>query len=419
MLLICMSIAGTMPLLLCVLLMLITRKRFNYRLGRKLVFLSLAGYLIPFQVVKYLMPLDVLEETNSLNAIVDFVNLDNKEAISYSGISVWMSDQVLMIILCWLFLITGFSIYQIIKYQQLTRKLKRITDRKHCFLSGIGNVEYRISPQIGSPYTIGFASPFIVVPESLEESRLSEMILRHEYSHLRHHDSAVKLLSLLIICLHFFNPFAWLTLYLYTRFSEYIADEAATKGFTREECKVYASALVAQSGKTRQVPVVWRSNLLGGKFSIRRRVDFIMMKHKKASKIGTVAAILGSVILSGSTVFAYAPAQTVRTALDDSISTVESMNIRFEQSTPNAWHDSEILLKFSDNSTLFVEPAESDTRALICTHVYENCYVDTHTSKSGGGCVVKTYKAKRCKKCNDIVLVELISTTNYVKCPHK
>lgn len=419
MLLICMSIAGTMPLLLCVLLMLITRKRFNYRLGRKLVFLSLVGYLIPFQVVKYFMPLDVLEDTNSLNAISYFVTFDNKEAISYSGISVWMSDQVLMIILCWLFLITGFSIYQIIKYQQLTRKLKRITDRKRCFLSGIGNVEYRISPQIGSPYTIGFSSPFIVVPESLEESRLSEMILRHEYSHLRHHDSAIKLLSLLIICLHFFNPFAWLTLYLYTRFSEYIADEAATEGFTREECKAYASALVAQSGKTRQVPVVWRSNLLGGKFSIRRRVDLIMMKHKKASKIGTAAAILGSVILSGSTVFAYAPAQTIRTDLDDSISTVESVNIKFEQNSSNSWRDSQVHINLSDGSSLTTESDNTDGRAILCTHVYENCYADTHTSKSGGGCVVKTYKAKHCKKCNDIVLVELISTTNYVKCPHK
>ena len=56
MLLICMSIAGTVPLIICLLLLLLKRKKFSYRLGRNLVFLSLAGYLIPFQVVKYLMP---------------------------------------------------------------------------------------------------------------------------------------------------------------------------------------------------------------------------------------------------------------------------------------------------------------------------------------------------------------------------
>ena len=52
MLLICMSIAGTLPLLVCILLMLLKRKNFSYRLGRKLLLLSLAGYLIPFQVIK-------------------------------------------------------------------------------------------------------------------------------------------------------------------------------------------------------------------------------------------------------------------------------------------------------------------------------------------------------------------------------
>ena len=120
MLWICMSIAGTMPLLVCLLLMLLKRKNFSYRLGRKLVLLSLAEYFIPFQMVKYYLPQDMLEETNSLNAISYFVNFDDKEAVSYHGISVWMPDWILMIVLCWLFVIAGFSIYETIKYHQLT-----------------------------------------------------------------------------------------------------------------------------------------------------------------------------------------------------------------------------------------------------------------------------------------------------------
>ena len=419
MLLICMGIAGTLPLVLCVLLLMIRRKNFSYRLGRDLVFLSLAGYLIPFQLIKYLMPLDVLESTDSLNVIVDFVNFDNKEALSYRGISIWMSDWALMIVLCWLFLLTGFSIYQFVKYHQLTRKLKRITEKRTCFLPGTGDVEYRISPQIGSPYTIGFVRPFIVVPESLEDSKLSEMIIRHEYSHLRSHDSLVKLLCLLAICLHFYNPLTLLTLLLYTRFSEYIADEAATEGFTLQDCKAYAAALVTHSGKTRQVPVVWRSNFGGKKQTIKRRVELIMARNRKVSKIGTVAAILGSVILSGSTVFAYAPMQTMRTEVNDSISSVESVNLKFYQTANNTWTDSQIHLNFSDNSTQLVESDSSETRAILCTHVYESCYAETHTSKSNGGCVVKTYRAKRCKKCNDIVLLELVNTNTFTTCIHK
>lgn len=419
MLLICMGIAGTLPLVLCVLLMMIRRKNFSYRLGRDLVFLSLAGYLIPFQLIKYFMPLDVLESTDSLNVIVDFVNFDNKEALSYRGISIWMSDWALMIVLCWLFLLTGFSIYQFVKYHQLTRKLKRITEKRTCFLPGTGDVEYRISPQIGSPYTIGFVRPFIVVPESLEDSRLSEMIIRHEYSHLRSHDSLVKLLCLLAICLHFYNPLTLLTLLLYTRFSEYIADEAATEGFTLQDCKAYAAALVTHSGKTRQVPVVWRSNFGGKKQTIKRRVELIMARNRKVSKIGTVAAVLGSVVLSGSTVFAYAPAQTIRTEANDSVSAFESVDLIFSDENTDFWIDSQIHVLFPDNSTLVVDSNNSEARAILCTHVYESCYADAHISNNSGGCTVKRYKAKRCKKCNDIVLQSLVSTTTYVKCPHK
>ena len=416
MLLICMSIAGTVPLIICLLLLLLQRKKFSYRLGRNLVFLSLAGYLIPFQVVKYLMPEDLLRETDSLMNISYFINFDDKEAISYNGISLWMSDWILMVGLCWLFLVSGFSIYEIIKYHRLTRKLKRITETRNCFLPGIGDVQYRISPLIGSPYTIGFLKPFIVAPESLEDSRLSEMIMRHEYSHLRRHDSAVKLLCLLAICLHFYNPLTLLTLLLYTSFSENIADQAATEGFTTEERKAYAVALVNLSARNRQVPVVWKNNLLGAKHTMKRRVEFIMRKNRKTSKIGTAAAILASVFLSGTTVFGYAPMQTTEAA--DSVQLNETVSF-VDSASNNLFANSNIYFETDEHVNILVNDSDLEPRAIICTHDFKSGYADVHNSKSNGGCEVKTYTAKICKKCNHLVIMDLIGTTNYPKCPHK
>ena len=416
MLLICMSIAGTVPLIICLLLLLLQRKKFSYRLGRNLVFLSLAGYLIPFQVVKYLMPMDVLREEDLFNSTSYFWTFSNKEAITYQGISVWMPGWLFMIILCWLFLITGFSIYEIVKYHQLTRKLKKITEKKTCFLSGIGDVEYRISPLIGSPYTIGFLKPFIVAPESLADSRLSEMIMRHEYSHLRRHDSAVKLLCLLAICLHFYNPLTLLTLLLYTSFSENIADQAATEGFTTEEKKAYAVALVNLSARSRQVPVVWKNNLLGAKHTMKRRVEFIMMKNRKVSKIGTAAAILASVFLSGTTVFGYTPMQTVEDSYDvaqDSITFTESDIYSHPDSTYN------VIFQSNDGETIITDSENNDGRALICTHNFKSGYANKHYAQSNGGCIVKTYTAKVCQKCGHLVIMDYVSTTTYAKCPHK
>ena len=416
MLLICMSIAGTVPLIICLLLLLLQRKKFSYRLGRNLVFLSLAGYLIPFQVVKYLMPEDLLREKDSLMNISYFINFDDKEAISYNGISLWMSDWILMVGLCWLFLVSGFSIYEIIKYHRLTRKLKRITETRNCFLPGIGDVQYRISPLIGSPYTIGFLKPFIVAPESLEDSRLSEMIMRHEYSHLRRHDSAVKLLCLLAICLHFYNPLTLLTLLLYTSFSENIADQAATEGFTTEERKAYAVALVNLSARNRQVPVVWKNNLLGAKHTMKRRVEFIMRKNRKASKIGTAAAILASVFLSGTTVFGYAPMQTTEAA--DSVQLNETVSF-VDSASNNPFANSNIYFETDEHVNILVNDSDLEPRAIICTHDFKSGYADVHNSKSNGGCEVKRYTAKICQKCNHLVIMDYVSTTTYAKCPHK
>lgn len=416
MLLICMSIAGTVPLIICLLLLLLQRKKFSYRLGRNLVFLSLAGYLIPFQVVKYLMPTDVLIRTDALANISYYINFDDKGAISYHRISLWMSDWILMIGLCWLFLISGFSVYEIIKYHRLTRKLKKITEKRTCFLPGIGDVEYRISPLIGSPYTIGFLKPFIVAPESLEDSRLSEMILRHEYSHLRRHDSAVKLLCLLAICLHFYNPLTLLTLLLYTSFSENIADQAATEGFTTEERKAYAVALVNLSARNRQVPVVWKNNLLGAKHTMKRRVEFIMMKNRKASKIGTAAAILASVFLNGTTVFGYAPMQTTEAA--DSVQLNETVSF-VDSASNNPFANSNIYFETDEHVNILVNDSDLEPRAIICTHDFKSGYADVHNSKSNGGCEVKRYTAKICQKCNHLVIMDYVSTTTYAKCPHK
>lgn len=416
MLLMCMSIAGTVPLIICLLLLLLQRKKFSYRLGRNLVFLSLAGYLIPFQVVKYLMPTDVLRRTDTLANISYYINFDDKGSISYHGISLWMSDWILMIGLCWLFFISGFSIYEIIKYHRLTRKLKKITEKRTCFLPGIGDVEYRISPLIGSPYTIVFLKPFIVAPESLEDSRLSEMILRHEYSHLCCHDSAVKLLCLLAICLHFYNPLTLLTLLLYTSFSENIADQAATEGFTTEEKKAYAVALVNLSARNRQVPVVWKNNLLGAKHTMKRRVEFIMMKNKKASKIGTAAAILASVFLSGTTVFGYAPMQTTEAA--DSVQLNETVSF-IDNTSNSTFANSNIHFETDEHVNILVNDSDLEPRAIICTHDFKSGYADVHNSKSNGGCEVKRYKAKICQKCNHLVIMDLVTTATYTKCIHK
>ena len=143
-----------------------------------------------------------------------------------------------------------------------------------------------------------------------------------------------------------------------------------------------------------------------------------MNRNKKASKIGTAAAILASVILSGTTAFAYTPMQT--TYSSDPVPTMEdSFSFRDTNSSVSTFLTSDICFVTEDNEVIPVNEADVDNRAILCSHVYKSGYADRHFSQSDGGCIVKTYTAKICKKCNHLVYQDLLSTHTYVKCPHK
>ena len=417
MLLICMSIAGSVSLVLCILLWMIKRKNFSYWLGRDLVLLSLVGYLIPFQLVKYLLPRTVLEQVHAIRHISYMIDFDDKESVSYRGISVWVPDWILMLLLCWLFAIILFSLYETVKYQQLTRKLKKDSVCQSKYLPGFGNVEYRISHHILTPYTVGFFHPFIVIPEDMVNREFSDYILKHEYSHLRRHDSAIKLLCLLAICLHWFNPIALLTLFLYTCFSENIADEVATKGFSRDERKAYAFILVSISTSNKQIPVVWRSNFTGSKNIMKRRIEYLMNRNIKTSKIGVAAAILGSMILSSSTVLAYSPMQT-STFETETVSTDYTMEFETDDTAILIPSNSNMFFETIDHTIIPIDDSNISTNAIICIHDFTVGYVKQHIPDGKGGCTYKVYNGKICEKCGHLVVGSLASTHTYVKCPH-
>ncbi len=229
---------------------------------------------------------------------------------------------------------------------------------------------------------------------------MSEMIMRHEYSHLRRHDSAVKLLCLLAICLHFYNPLTLLTLLLYTSFSENIADQAATEGFTTEEKKSLRSRSRESFRKEQTGSCSLEKQLIGAKHTMKRRVEFIMMKNRKASKIGTAAAILASVFLSGTTVFGYAPMQTTEAA--DSVQLNETVSF-VDSASNNPFANSNIYFETDEHVNILVNDSDLEPRAIICTHDFKSGYADVHNSKSNGGCEVKRYTAKNLSK-NAIIL---------------
>ncbi len=103
----------------------------------------------------------------------------------------------------------------------------------------------RALPGLVSPLTYGLFRPVILLPESLDPcSEETAFALEHEYTHVRRLDGLWKLLLLLALAAHWFNPAVWLMWVLANRDLELSCDEAVLRRFGAERRQAYAMALV-------------------------------------------------------------------------------------------------------------------------------------------------------------------------------
>ena len=115
-LLVCMSIAGSIPVVICLLLYIIQRDNYNYILGRRLLLTGLFFYLVPVQLVKYLLPRDMFLEVMLIGRKT---YLYSSNTLSFwnerKGEYVWMPSWFNIVVKLWLMGIIIFAIYQVIK----------------------------------------------------------------------------------------------------------------------------------------------------------------------------------------------------------------------------------------------------------------------------------------------------------------
>lgn len=422
-LLACMSIAGSVPVVICLFIYIIQRKNYNYVLGKRLLPTGLFFYLVPVQLIKYLIPEKAYPEV-----------LFNEEAQLYlsnslsfwherKGEYIWMPQWFNVVATIWMAGIIVFSLYELIKYCKETRSIKNyifetVNDTEN-------NITYYLIPDgICGPCTIGFFHQKIAIPESFPLHPNFIMVYKHEYAHLRNHDNFVKLLCLLVLCLHWMNPVAYLLFYLYRDTAEIVSDGAAVEGCDKETRRAYATLLVLLASTPDILPAVWKNNLSGHKKKsgramniIKRRINY-MMKEKRKGLLqrGIMVAVSALTIVAGAgTVLAYEAMPS------SDVSVTESID---NNSDFGKFNDMVILTDFSKGDSIFIDfngnefVVDDYSNHALCTHSMVDGYWQVHSSNNSGGCSVKVYKAQRCKKCGYLANAVYQYTATYDKCPH-
>lgn len=430
-LLVCMSISGSIPVVICLLLYVIQCENYNYILGRRLLLTGIFFYLVPVQLIKYLLPKDALPETMLIGRKADSYLSGSLAFWSENqGEYIWIPQWFNLFARIWLTGIIIFAIYEIVKYWRGAHSIRNYIFEK--IENPEDNLTYYLIPdEICGPCTIGFFRQKIVFPESFPLHPDFIMVYKHEHTHLKNHDNLVKLLCLFVLCLHWMNPVAYLLLFLYIDTAEIVSDSAAVDGCTKEKRQDYTNLLVLEASTSDIRPAVWKNNLSGHKSNkegkdfktLKRRINY-MMKEKRKGMLqrGIMVAVSAlTVVASAGTVFAYEPMQWSDGSFDETIWSSEPEYAGYTNS--DAITDE---LDFSECDNIFIDENgeivnifsdEIDTH-ILCTHSMVNGYFYTHKSNSSGGCTVVTYTCQRCEKCGYLANKKYYSTTTYAKCPH-
>lgn len=157
-----------------------------------------------------------------------------------------------------------------------------------------------VSDRISSPITFGIFHQKVLLPKyymKLSREQL-KYILIHEKNHMNGHDNFKKFLVILAVCIHWFNPFAWLMYVCCNRDMELACDEKVIRQ-TGESCREeYANALISLASEEMLTQSVY-SGFSGS--AIRERVIRIMGYQKVKSKdyaAGVIVALLSMMVFA-------------------------------------------------------------------------------------------------------------------------
>lgn len=157
---------------------------------------------------------------------------------------------------------------------------------------------------ITSPLTYGIWKPVILIPKSTvwQDTEL-KYILAHEYAHIRRQDTLTKLIFILVLCIHWFNPMVWIMYILFNRDIELACDEEVLSQLGESSKTSYALTLIHME-ECKSNPTLLYNHF--SKNSVEERIRSIM-KHKKISNHMIILAFIMIFFLTAT--FATSPAK--------------------------------------------------------------------------------------------------------------
>lgn len=149
-----------------------------------------------------------------------------------------------------------------------------------------------ISSRIDTAFVMGIFYPKVYLPSDLNVAERSYILL-HEQTHIKRLDHIFKLISFLVLCVHWFNPFVWIAFFLSGRDMEMSCDEAVIRRLGDEVKKDYSASLLTLATGRR---IVSGTPLAFGEGDTKGRIKNVL-NYRKPRVWAVLIALLAVVIV--------------------------------------------------------------------------------------------------------------------------
>ena len=157
------------------------------------------------------------------------------------------------------------------------------------------NIKVYRSGAFNTPIVSGIIKPKIILPIDCDLDNEIELqhIITHELIHIKRFDTVFKMLSIIALSLHWFNPIVWASYLLCSKDMESSCDEKVLKLLGYDMRQSYANSLLSLAIKQNRIHVT--AGLLAfGESNVKKRVKDIM-RFKKTKTIAAIIAVLALV----------------------------------------------------------------------------------------------------------------------------
>jgi len=226
---------------------------------------------------------DMLYSTNpkiniGIGAIDNAVNAYLPSGTPYASVNP-MQAWIFIGETIWIVGIAAIIIYSLISLIGLRKRLKNAANES-------GNIY--ISESIDTPLVLGVFRPRIYLPAAIR-SEEREYILIHEKTHIKRFDHIVKILSFLVLCMHWFNPLVWAAFFLSGKDMEMSCDERVIKSLGDGVKRDYSYSLLSLATGKR---ILGAAPLAFGEGETRGRVKNVLNYRKPSFWMIAVAVMI-------------------------------------------------------------------------------------------------------------------------------